>query len=63
LDARRPPRNQTFDFLVSAHTVNPRTITADETAAYPKTTAEMKKDGELWRRSLLRQVKYPNETV
>jgi IS6 family transposase len=38
--------------------VSPRTITVDKNAAYPKATAEMKKDGELWRRSRLRQVKY-----
>ena len=29
------------------HTVNPRTITVDKNAAYPKATAEMKTDGEL----------------
>jgi transposase-like protein len=43
--------------LAQPHTVNPRTITVDKNAAYPKATAEMKKDGELWRRSRLRQVK------
>ncbi len=31
------------------HTVNPRTITVDKNAAYPKVAAEMKVDGELWR--------------
>ena len=35
----------------------PRTITVDKNAAYPKATMEMKKDGELRRRSWLRQVK------
>jgi IS6 family transposase len=45
------------------HTVNPRTITVDKNAAYPKATMEMKKDGELWRRSGLRQVKYLNNIV
>jgi transposase, IS6 family len=44
--------------LAQPHTVNPRTITVDKNAAYPKATMEMKKDGELWRRSRLRQVKY-----
>jgi IS6 family transposase len=29
----------------------------------PKATAEMKKDGELWRRSRLRQAKYLNNIV
>jgi IS6 family transposase len=43
--------------------VNPRTITVDKNAAYPKATAEMKKDGELWRRSRLRQVKYLSNIV
>jgi IS6 family transposase len=45
------------------HTVNPRTITVDKNAACPKATAEMKKGGELWRRSRLRQVKYLNNIV
>ena len=49
--------------LARPHTVNPRTITVDKNAAYPKATAEMKKDGELWRRSRLRQVKYLNNIV
>jgi transposase, IS6 family len=49
--------------LAQPHTVNPRTITADKNAAYPKATMEMKKDGELWRRSRLRQVKYLNNIV
>jgi IS6 family transposase len=35
----------------------------DKNAAYPKAAAEMKKDGELWRRSRLRQVKYLNNFV
>jgi transposase-like protein len=49
--------------LVQPHTVNPRTITVDKNAAYPKAITEMKKDGELWRRSRLRQVKYLNNIV
>ena len=44
--------------LTQPHTVNPRTVTVDKNAAYQKATAEMKEDGELWRRSRLRQVKY-----
>jgi transposase, IS6 family len=43
--------------------VNPRTITVDKNAAYPKDIAEMKKDDELWRRSRLRQVKYQNNIL
>src|SRR6202012_2919721 len=49
--------------LAQPHTVNPRTITVDKNAAYPKATAEMKKEGGLWRRSRLRQVKYLNNIV
>jgi transposase-like protein len=44
--------------LAQPHTVNPRTISVDKNAAYPKAVAEMKRDGELWRSSRLRQVKY-----
>jgi transposase, IS6 family len=44
--------------LGQPHTVNPRTITVDKNAAYPKAAAEMKVDGELRWRSRLRQVKY-----
>jgi IS6 family transposase len=48
--------------LAQPHTVNLRSITVDKNAAYPTATAtaEMKKGGELWRRSRLRQVKYLN---
>jgi IS6 family transposase len=49
--------------LAQPHRVDPRTVTVDKNAAYPKTTAEMKKDGEFWRRSRLRQVKYLNNIV
>jgi transposase, IS6 family len=49
--------------LGQPHTVNPRTITVDQNAAYPKAAAEMKADGELWWRSRLRQVKYLNNIL
>jgi transposase, IS6 family len=49
--------------LGQPHTVNPRTITVDKTAAYPKAATEMKADGELWWRSRLRQVKYRNNIL
>jgi transposase-like protein len=39
--------------LGQPHTVNPRTITVDKNAAYPKAVTEMKADGELWRFSRL----------
>src|ERR1700679_1890391 len=35
----------------------------DKNAAYPKATADMKRDGELSRRSRLRQVKYLNNIL
>ena len=44
--------------LAQPHTLNPRTITVDKNPAYPRAAAEMKKEGELWRRSRLRQCKY-----
>jgi transposase-like protein len=49
--------------LGQPHTVNPRTITVDKDPAYPRAVTEMKADGELWRRSTLRQVKYLNNIV
>jgi IS6 family transposase len=49
--------------LAQPQTVNPRTIAMNKNAAYPKATAEMKKDGELRRRSRLRQVKYLSNIV
>src|SRR3954471_18369559 len=49
--------------LGQPHTVNPRTITVDKNAAYPKAIAEMKQSAELWRFSRLRQVKFLNNIV
>ena len=49
--------------LAQPHAVNPRTISVDKNAAYPKAVAEMKRDGELWRLSRLRQVKYLTNIV
>src|SRR6476661_8409170 len=49
--------------LGQPHTGNPRTITVDKNAAYPCAVEQMKEDGELWRRSRLRQVKYLNNIV
>ena len=49
--------------LEQPHTVNPRTITVDKNPTYPRAVTEMKSDGELWRRSRLRQVKYLNNIV
>jgi transposase, IS6 family len=49
--------------LAQSHTVNRRTITVDKNAYYPKPVASMKRDGQLWRGSKLRQVKYLNNIV
>ncbi|WP_328702423.1 IS6 family transposase [Belnapia arida] len=49
--------------LGQPHTFNPRTITVDKNPAYPCAVTEMKEDGELWRRSQLRQCKYLNNIV
>ena len=49
--------------LAQPHRVNPRTITVDKNPAYPRAAAEMKEEGELWRRSRLRQCKYLNNIV
>jgi transposase, IS6 family len=49
--------------LGQPHTVNPRTLTVDKNAAYPAAVTAMKRDGELWRFSRLRQVKYLNNIV
>ena len=49
--------------LKQPHTVNPRTITVDKNAAYPKAVADMKRNKRLWRFARLRQVKYLNNIV
>src|SRR3954469_21990963 len=49
--------------LGQPHTGNPRTLTVDKNAAYPAAVSAMKRDGELWRFSRLRQVKYLNNIV
>src|SRR3954467_15919257 len=49
--------------LGQPHTVNPRTITVDRSPAYPCAVEQLKEDGELWRRSRLRQVKYLNNII
>ena len=49
--------------LPQPHTVNPRTITVDKNPAYPRAAADMKRAGELWRFSRLRQCKYLNNIV
>ena len=49
--------------LAQPHTVNPRTITVDKNPAYPRAVTDMKRAGELWRFSQLRQCKYLNNIV
>src|SRR3954463_3538950 len=41
----------------------PRAITVDKNAAYPAAVTAIKRDGELWRFSRLRQIKYLNNIV
>jgi transposase-like protein len=49
--------------LGQPHTVNPRTITVDKNPAYLCAIEQLKEDGELWRRSRLRQCKFLNNIV
>ena len=49
--------------LAQPHTANPRTITVDKNPAYPRAVADMKRAGNLWRFSRLRQCKYLNNIV
>jgi transposase, IS6 family len=49
--------------LDQPHTVNPRTITVDKNACYPKAITGMKRDEQLWRCAKLRQVKYLNNII
>src|SRR5919202_5716070 len=49
--------------LAQPHNVNPRTVTVDKNPAYATAVAAMKRGGELWRFSRLRQVKYLNNIV
>jgi len=43
--------------LAQPHPVNPRTVTADKNPAYPRAVADMKRAGQLWCFSRLRQCK------
>ncbi len=49
--------------VAQPHIVNPLTITVDKNLAYPGAAAEMKRAGDLWRFSRLRQRKYLNNIV
>src|SRR6202451_3620055 len=44
--------------IAQPHVANPRTLTVDKNPAYPRAVADMKSDGQLWRRTCLRQCKY-----
>ena len=37
--------------IAQPHVVNPRTLTVDKNPAYPRAVADMKSDGQLWRRT------------
>ena len=45
------------------HVVNPRTVTVDKNPAYPRAVRQLKRGGEPWRFSRLRQCKYLNNIV
>ncbi|MFC7557516.1 IS6 family transposase [Pseudoroseomonas wenyumeiae] len=49
--------------LGQPHTVNPRTIIVDKNLTYPCALEQLKEDGGLWRRSLMRQCKFLNNIV
>ncbi|WP_370655761.1 IS6 family transposase, partial [Paracraurococcus lichenis] len=49
--------------LGQPHTVNPRTTMVDKNPTCPCAVEQLKEDGELWRRSRLRQFKYLNNIV
>ena len=49
--------------IAQRHIVSPRTLTVDKNPAYPRAVADMKSDGQLWRRTRLRQCKYLNNIV
>ena len=49
--------------LRQSHTMNPRTITVDKNAAYPSAVKRLKRAGQLWRFSRLRQRKHLNNIV
>jgi transposase-like protein len=66
LSARRDAAAAKWFFrkaLAQPHTVNPRTITVDKNPAYPRAVRDMKRSGQLWRFSRLRQRKYLNNIV
>jgi transposase, IS6 family len=49
--------------MAQPHVANPRTLTVDKNPAYPRAVADMKSDGQLSRRTCLRQCKYLNNIV
>jgi IS6 family transposase len=59
----RPPSGSSARRSGSRTRGTPRTITVDKNAAYPAAVTAMKRDGELWRFSRLRQIKYLNNIV
>ena len=49
--------------IAQPHVANPRTLTVDKNPSYPRAVADMKSDGQLSRRTCLRQCKYLNNIV
>lgn len=70
IDFRLSPRRDTAaakrffrKALSQPHVVNPLTITVDKNPSYPRAVRQLKRAGELWRFSRLRQRKYLNNVV
>ncbi len=49
--------------LAQQHAMHPRTGAVDKSPAYPRATADLRRAGELWRFSRLRQCKYLRNIV
>jgi transposase, IS6 family len=49
--------------MAQPHVANPRTLTVDKNPAHPRAVADMQSDGQLWRRTRLRQCEYLNNIV
>src|SRR3954469_7215529 len=62
-DRPSPALSRPEPIKLTVPTGNPRTLTVDKNAAYPAAVTAMKREGELWRFSRLRQVKYLNNIV
>ena len=48
--------------IAQPHVANPRTLTVDKNPSYPRAVADMKSDGQLSRRTCLRQCRHTSTT-